>query len=225
MTVFTLTSDKLRVTDPCYERGTWCAGVLNNVLTGKWIAEKLVISHEETGWGDRIGQLQIWHEGYIDHVTASELTDISVGVDSGQAGFFDESQYPEGETGEYMDLNTFYGKVCAGTAGEYRQTEEKVWPDELVAEYEQMFKESGKWSDEIAARVEDMKTKTRINSEPDYLGIANVGFGVATRSGFGDGGYQCYVGRNAVGQIVAARIVFITDEDLVEDLDEEEDDE
>lgn len=215
MTVFNLTSTQLRVTDPCYEKGTWCAGVLENVLPGKWIAEKIISPHEATGWGDRIAQLCVFHENYIDTVEVEELTDIDVGVDSGQAGFFDESQYPEGETGEYMDLNTFYGKVCDGTKGEYHTSEERMYDDEFLEEFTATLKQSPKWEEEkekCEKVLEGMRTKIRYRSEPDYLGIANVGFGVATHSGYGDGGYNCYVGRNAQGQIVAARIVFIGDE-------------
>ena len=216
MTVFHLTSNQLRVTDPCYTKGTWCAGVLENILPGSWIAEKVVASNEETGgWGDRIAELCIWHGDYIGNVDAHELTEIHVGVDSGQAGFFDESQYPEGETGEYMDLDTFYGKVCEGTKGEYRITVEQMFDEETVQHMIESYAKDGKTLPETF--IEHMRTATRTRSEPDYLGIANVGFGVATHSGYGDGGYNCYIGRNDKGEIVAARIVFISDDEDDED--------
>lgn len=216
MTVFHLTSNQLRVTDPCYTKGTWCAGVLENILPGAWIAEKVVASNEETGgWGDRIAELCIWHGDYIGNVDAHELTEIHVGVDSGQAGFFDESQYPEGETGEYGDLDTFYGKVCEGTKGEYRITVEQMYNEETVQYMIESYAKDGKTLPETF--IEHMRTATRTRSEPDYLGISNVGFGVATHSGYGDGGYNCYVGRNDKGEIVAARIVFISDEEDDED--------
>ncbi len=218
MTVFHLTSNQLRVTDPCYTKGTWCAGVLENILPGSWIAEKVVATNKETGgWGDRIAELCIWHGDYIGNVDAHELTEIHVGVDSGQAGFFDESQYPEGETGEYMDLDTFYGKVCEGTKGEYRITVEQMYDEETVQYMIESYAKDGKTLPETS--IEHMRTATRTRSEPDYLGIANVGFGVATHSGYGDGGYNCYVGRNDKGEIVAARIVFISDEDEENDED------
>ena len=216
MTVFHLTSNQLRVTDPCYTKGTWCAGVLENILPGSWIAEKVIASNQETGgWGDRIAELCIWHGDYIGNVDAHELTEIHVGVDSGQAGFFDESQYPEGETGEYMDLDTFYGKVCEGTKGEYRITVEQMFDEETVQYMIESYAKDGKTLPETS--IEHMRTATRTRSEPDYLGIANVGFGVATHSGYGDGGYNCYVGRNDKGEIVAARIVFISDDEDDED--------
>lgn len=215
MTVFHLTSNQLRVTDPCYSKGTWCAGVLDNVLPGPWVAEKVVASNEETrGWGNRIAELRIWHSDYIHRLDANELTEIHVGVDSGQAGFFDESHYPEGDTGEYLDLNTFYGKVCKGTAGNETMWEEPLYTEEVIQHIETIYMEVKEISDEeVRAAVDSLRTATRIRSEPDYLGIANVGFGVATHSGYGDGGYDCYVGRNDKGDIVAARIVFIAPEE------------
>lgn len=226
MTTFELASNQLRVTDPCYTKDTWCAGVLSNVLPGKWVAEKIVMDDSQTGWGDRISQLQIWHEDYLMSVTADELSDIHVGVDSGQAGFFDESQYPEGETGEYNDLDTFYGRVCAGTAGEHKVRQEPLYSKEMIQEMENTYslidKDTPNAMTDVQVRriIDSMKAAVRTRSEPDYLGIANVGFGVATHSGYGDGGYNCYVGRNEKGEIVAARIVFIGDE---EDVDTDED--
>ena len=37
--------------------------------------------------------------------------------------------------------------------------------------------------------------------------------GVVSNSGYGDGGYDCYVARNAEGEIVGIRIVYISEED------------
>lgn len=166
MANFQINSDKIRVTDPCYTKDTWCAGVLENCVSGEWFAERIISN--EGSWGNRVAEICIWNKDYIGEVDANELTDIDVGVDSGQAGFFDEDQYPDGETGEYGQLDTFYGQVCDQTEG---------------------------------------------------TDIANVGFGVTTSSGFGDGGYNCYIGKNSEGKIVAAKIVFIGEEEDEEDYD------
>ena len=40
--------------------------------------------------------------------------------------------------------------------------------------------------------------------------------GVVSETGFGDGCYSLYVGKNNEGKIVAASIIFITDEELEE---------
>lgn len=109
---FEITSGKMRVTDPCYSKGTWCSGVFN-AANGKWNA--YIGVSDEGSWGDRVSELVVMNEdaGYLFNW---QLTNIDVGVDSGQAGFFDEAKYPDGErTGEYEDLNTFYGQVCEMT--------------------------------------------------------------------------------------------------------------
>ena len=35
---FEVKSGALRVTDPCYDMDTWCAGTLEDVKNGKWLA-------------------------------------------------------------------------------------------------------------------------------------------------------------------------------------------
>ncbi len=54
-------------------------------------------------------------------------------------------------------------------------------------------------------------------------------FGFVSSSGYGDGGYDCWIARNRDGYIVAIRIEYITEEEeedeWEEDEDEEEDDE
>lgn len=215
METFAITSGKIRVSDPCYTKDTWCAGVLENVLNGDWVAEKVVYGNDVTGWGDRIGELRIFHIHHT-HQNATELVEIDVGVDSGQAGFFDEEQYPDGETGEYGSEETFYGKVCAGTAGEAIHYEEPMYDEHMMKLYETLIlnPENETYSNglgqEIIDEMRDVKVKRTTHN---YLGIANVGFGVATHSGYGDGGYRCYVGRNIDGKIVSAKIVFIDPND------------
>ncbi|MCR8978449.1 DUF4241 domain-containing protein [Brevibacillus laterosporus] len=49
--------------------------------------------------------------------------------------------------------------------------------------------------------------------------------GVVSRSGFGDGGYEAFIAKNAEGKVIAVQIVFITEEDLLEEEEDEEDEE
>ncbi len=202
-TSFEIKSGKIRVTDPCYDKNTWCSGVIENALSGEWFADSVILDNSQTnGWGSRVSELVIWHKDY-DANNILELTDIDVGVDSGQAGFFDEAEYPEGDTGEYGNTETFYGKVCEGTAGEPKQVKRKLFGDDDI----KLLSESGLSS----ASLEVMRSREVTDTIYDYLGIANVGFGVATHSGYGDGGYRCYIKRNQDGNVVAAKIVFINE--------------
>ena len=77
-------SDRIIVSDPCYDYSTWCQSVLDNVLAGNY---KCFVKSVKTEWDDRIGELIIYNENYSDY--PMELISCDIGVDSGQAGFFD----------------------------------------------------------------------------------------------------------------------------------------
>lgn len=163
---FEITSGIMRVTDPCYNKDTWCSGSFVAEL-GIW--EAIVGISDEGQWGKRAAELIVMHESQRDSFDGDwEKTKIDVGVDSGQAGFFDNAKYPDTErTGEYGDMDTFYGQACALT-----------------------------------------------HSEKDRNRVAGVmEFGAVSSSGYGDGGYDCYV-RRKNGVVVAAKIVFISDEEI-----------
>lgn len=53
------------------------------------------------------------------------------------------------------------------------------------------------------------------------LGAGVINGGVVSSSGFGDGGYEAFIAKNAEGKVIAVQIVFITEEDLLEDEDED----
>jgi hypothetical protein len=111
---FEVKSGKLVVSDPCYERGTWCHGILEGVKNGKWVAG---VSHsDERGWGIRNAELLVQHEEVkrLIDLRWREAT-FEVGVDSGQAGIFCDSVYPQSKCGEYGDDSSFYGQCCNAT--------------------------------------------------------------------------------------------------------------
>lgn len=124
---FQVNSKKLRITDPCYSKDTWCAGSLKNPLQGKWLA--FIQYRDEGNWGIRNSTVFAVHEnsplkdqllnGHLYENHLDTLADIDVGVDSGQAGIFDEAQYPNGDPGEYNDDKSFYGRACNATLGDY----------------------------------------------------------------------------------------------------------
>jgi hypothetical protein len=112
---FPILSGKVRVTDPCYERDTWCAGVIEDVKKGAW--EAYIRTERKYS---RVIELMAFHKD-IDNNTfkkSSWITqDADIGVDSGQCGIFDDKYYPE-KTGEYDDENSFYYKCCLATENE-----------------------------------------------------------------------------------------------------------
>ena len=58
-----------------------------------------------------IESLTIKHEDYL-HSEPSIFAG-KIGVDSGQAGFFDKEYYAENQGGDFDDLTTLYGLACS----------------------------------------------------------------------------------------------------------------
>lgn len=113
---FTVTSYVLMVSDPCYDEGVWCMGKLEQVRNGTWFASAERVQTE--GWGERIASLHIRHESHVlTDADTWERAPFEVGVDSGQAGFWDLPSYPQ-DKGDIDDPTSFYGAVCALTLSE-----------------------------------------------------------------------------------------------------------
>jgi hypothetical protein len=86
-------SDKVRVSDPCYDNDVWCKTNLEGVLPGKYKVD--VERSDEGSWGRRISRLVVVHEDFEHHMYDEVRWDehSEIGVDSGQAGIFCESTY------------------------------------------------------------------------------------------------------------------------------------
>lgn len=101
---------KMRVTDPCYDRDTWCT-VLLDVLPGTYRASWLRQRFHD--WGNRVWELAVVHTDYAPSDLTWEPVEGEAGVDSGQCGFYDDAKYPE-DRGDYGD-GGFYDQVCDDT--------------------------------------------------------------------------------------------------------------
>jgi hypothetical protein len=115
---FAVASKKLVISDPCYNREVWCMGTLDNVLNGTWASRVTVF--DEGDWGMRVGYLIAFHESYVtDHNSILWLPEkFDVGVDSGQAGIYDEAEYHGGED-DFGDEG-WYDINCNVTLGKNR---------------------------------------------------------------------------------------------------------
>lgn len=129
---------------------------------------------------------------------------FNVGVDSGQAGIFDYEYYKkyhsDDNEAEQVD-NDWYWRVCEITESRIKNPN-----------YEEFDYEKHK-DDFIEAHVEYMQS----NKSYPYLTINDGntidGFGFASSSGYGDGGYCCWTAHNEEGKIVAIRVEYITEDD------------
>lgn len=110
--------EKVMVSDPCYGLGTWCQGVLKNVLPGQYDCN--VEYSDEGTWGTMVSAIEVTHVDYDRCTLDEELEKFEVGVDSGQAGIFDYEYYAK----YHMDSterphvdDDWYDMVCDLTSG------------------------------------------------------------------------------------------------------------
>lgn len=109
---------KVIISDPCYEPGLWCCPE-RRILPGMYnCTVKRTILKD---WGDRTVSIKIEHIKFPNTPCVEEL--CSVGVDSGQAGFFDVKYYNEkaGDSKPYEGVNEeWYKRVCEITLNNKR---------------------------------------------------------------------------------------------------------
>ena len=114
--VFNVKGDKIRATDPCYDKSCDGGVIIDNCMPGIWraVAE---MTDETEGWGLRISYLMVARENFESFHTKKEVVEQSVAVDSGQAGFFCENSYPEGKSENNPVFDIFYDQCCTATLG------------------------------------------------------------------------------------------------------------
>lgn len=111
---FEVVSGKLIVSDPCYAEDIWCCNALEAVRNGTWNAS--VVYDGDLNY-PRVAALIVEHESAEGVSKSTEEAAFSVGVDSGQAGFFDAAHYrnervidPQCTPAEHADL--WYDHCC-----------------------------------------------------------------------------------------------------------------
>lgn len=81
-----LLSDRVIISDPCYDIGTWCTGTLDNVLPGPYVVKYDM----NESFGLRVSALAVIHEDYTSsEYEWEEIENAYIGVDSGECGIYD----------------------------------------------------------------------------------------------------------------------------------------
>lgn len=148
-------NDKVRISDPCYGPDTWCAGTLDNVLKGKYNCYSQSVN--AGNWGVRIASIEVKHEDYND-VEPTEVQNIDVGVDSGQAGIYDLDYFVQNREDE-NGADDWYASVCNKTF-EYVENPNYV-----------PFEKSKFWKDEFKI-IQDIEENTPLNGAERTVAIA-----------------------------------------------------
>lgn len=117
---FRVTSGCLVISDPCYTKDVWCRGELNKVVNGHWIGK---VAYEKCS--GRVSAILAVHENLAaidpDNLVWQKV-EFEVGVDSGQAGIFEEATYRKAEFAEQIPNplcpdEPWYSMCCAKTLG------------------------------------------------------------------------------------------------------------
>lgn len=112
---FYITQEEILITDPCYEKLTWCTQTIKGI-PGEWEFRIDVKKNKDEG---ELLTIVAWNVEFKDEPRKRAKIINGCGVDSGQLGIFDKKRYPDTEsTGEYDDKKSFYGKACAATLEE-----------------------------------------------------------------------------------------------------------
>ena len=184
--------DSVYVSDPCYDTETWCQALVENLKPGKYIGYMKKADFGPGGFGGiRVTDIWITHTDY-PHLYPVKILDpnIDIGVDSVQAGIYDEEYYEKHHIpkldehwyDEQFELIYYYD-----TNG-----------NDFMEPYPVMNKKTNK----LEWVYPDPKQERR-------LGIVMDEKGIVCLSGFGDGSYDLYARKNKEGQIIGLRINFI----------------
>lgn len=210
---FEIESGVIRVSDPCYDKDTWCSGTING-KKGTWNA--FVTLSDEDAWGERVSELSALHSDYgvLDGVW--ELTEIDGGVDSGQMGIFDDKYYQDESivTDELLEYNSEMYMPGSDFLGIKDRI--IVSKSESFLSKKRMEQDNEKWYSMCCGKTLGVLTEPGEYEKDDMMiksyqgGI--VPYGCVSRSGYGDGGYPVYV-MKVNDEVVGIKVVFISDEE------------
>lgn len=223
---FVIRSGAMRVTDPCYEPGTWCSGQLDNVMNGPWKAQvgkhlDSIDMESSQKWLKELKELQaqkIKEAGDDEHAKQraewlyeSDIRRMEQGIANykGRVAYLhvwhENYGYPQAQMDalkgfEGYEMQSFDVGVDSGQAGFFDK-----------AQYDTEQPTGDAFYDAVCKLTLDTG---------DHFGTNT--FGAVSSTGYGDGGYECFVRRNEQGQVVAAVIVYLAEYDEEEEEDEEQ---
>lgn len=241
---FSITSGKMMVSDPCYDRSLGGQKELRHVKCGKWLAT--VIYSNEGRCDARVAALLAWHESSTcpDNDYLQVPIDVELCVDSGQMSFFDADHYPDAP----FTNSSFYEMVCGWTLGSpswgaledfgvvkwVSSVAQGIFPGAEGTDCARL-RASTDYDDKAA--YNDLRTSCGETLQWDAVKycefVAQFGYGnfggnengVASSTGLGDGGYRGWIKRDNGPEIVAVKVVFLgDDEEDIEDWDDDEED-
>lgn len=236
---FTVESGAFRVTDPCYDADTWCAGTLEGVKNGDWVGfVGAAVCESDMGWAKK------WANEKIENLASGLVDD-------------DEIRRIFQKPGETLDaenierLRQFHRNHAMRDKLEWLLEYEDSLSGEVAGRvnylhvhhadhpivdmddtWEQSEIDVGVDSGQagfidlnwfLGNQVAEGVDKHNNAAWEKFYGLfcdktlnTDFSFGclehaAVSSSGYGDGSYTCYFKRDEQGQVIAARIVYIGD--------------
>lgn len=171
---------------------------------GVW--EAFIEKSEVDGWGNRVKQLVV--KAKDQSIDLRGLLPIDVGVDSGQAGVFDNKLYKSNMSKPH--------KLIGNHEYERRSFVHRLECnlDISTSDYGDMLKDFD--NEEVEGSVDFYEVCC--DKTLGDMGAGVVEYGAVSSSGLGDGSYSAFAGYNSNKEVVEISIIFLGDED--EDGDE-----
>lgn len=192
----------IHAVDPCYNKTINYAAWNIKIVAGRY---DIYVKYSDTkDWGIRVSELAILHSDYPNFKKLNKTIHLkSIGVDSGQAGFFCDSIYPKGEsTGNYNKKGSFYNECCNATLGEGYNSLNEINCAENQLRLAQV-------TNRIVEFFEERLAEVKKNAKP-WLQFGEIfEKGVVSSSGYGDGSYPLYLFSNHYNETVGAKIKYI----------------
>lgn len=227
---------EVMITDPCYDEDTWCNGKLTNVRPGTWHTKANYCNIEF--WGDRCANIIAWHET-VDEPTNWELTDIDVGVDSGQAGIIDLAHFRHMKATQeekwYDSIQTYqYGRKPITPENQFLFEKLQKLNQEIENNY---FNYNIKIDDKEKAQafLKYLERRRELDNLMQFTTLDEQSFrdhtqqtcteeiwtddhSVITSSGFGDGSYNCLIAKDKkTDQIIGIKIDYFYNSDTADE--------
>ena len=218
-------SDKVRISDPCNDPDTWCAGTAD-IKPGEYDCYKFM-HNDPAEWEGvieddcRVAAIEIRHKDCVKSAYTEHLP-IDVGVDSGQAGFYDEPYFLDVKKDPGTDA-VWYDRVCGLTytegfyiPGTNPKTNNNVTPEKILDLMNDAVAHGRKIEPEYLTEEYAANTYKRLIAlnRDAFIGggfhAATIdGKGFVSSSGWGDGSYDCFASRDSNGQIDALLLIYL----------------
>lgn len=115
METLEITSNKITLSDPCYELGTWC--MIQDIPFPNGVYRVHAEKQDIPNWGERVCEIAVYNKDIVPENEGREMDilweelDGEVGVDSGMAGIYDSEYYKKSHKENSVDEN-WYNEVC-----------------------------------------------------------------------------------------------------------------